>query len=288
MDGSQNAVVSYTYTDYGETAESQGGSFNNEIRFAGGVYDEITGLYYLNARFYDPAVGRFLNPDSYRGEPVDPQTLHLYVYCANNPVNLVDPTGYAAETVVDVVFLGISYAEFVAAPSVTTFIYLVWDGVATVTPFVPGSYVAKGAKVLSKAGIVDNIASHGLRNLVEKGFSNAAQSASNKSIRKTTNKAQYKKAVNTVKEINTGKWNKGSFNSALDSIKKHYEKHGKEVGAKSIEEYLRKAEEFAKTAKKGASKSKVPGKVDGVVRYKKNGKYIDLAPDGTIISFGKQ
>lgn len=37
---------------------------------------------------------------------------------------------------------------------------------------------------------------------------------------------------------------------------------------------------------KGATKSYINGMVDGVIRYKKNGKYIDLAPDGTIISFG--
>ncbi|WP_207657827.1 hypothetical protein, partial [Lachnotalea glycerini] len=86
----------------------------------------------------------------------------------------------------------------------------------------------------------------------------------------------------------TGKWNKGSFNSAEDSLTKHYKKHGAEVGASSKEQYLRKAEEFAKTAKKGSTKSNVSGEVEGVVRYKKNGKYIDLAPDGTIISFGKQ
>lgn len=162
VDGSQNAVVSYTYTDYGETTESQGSSFNNEIRFTGGVYDETTGLYYLNARFYDPAAGRFLNPDSYRGEPADPQTLHLYAYCANNPVNLIDPTGHAVETYLDFVFLGISYAEFVAAPSATTFAYVVWDGVATIMPFVPGSYIAKGAKILAKADLVDDALSAGI------------------------------------------------------------------------------------------------------------------------------
>lgn len=60
------------------------------------------------------------------------------------------------------------------------------------------------------------------------------------------------------------------------------------MGAKDPQQYLRKAEEFAKTAKKGSTKSPVSGAVEGVIRYKKNGKYIDLAPDGSIISFGKQ
>ncbi len=89
------------------------------------------------------------------------------------------------------------------------------------------------------------------------------------------------------KPLNTGKWNKGSFDNAEDSLLKHYAKHGAEVGATSPEQYLRKAEEFARTAKKGSSKSSVSGAVEGVTRYRKNGKYIDIAPDGSIISFGK-
>ncbi len=96
-------MVSYVYTDFGETTQS--GSVDNEIRFSGGVYDGESGLYYLNARFYDPASGRFLNPDSYRGEVNDPQSLHLYAYCANNPITNIDPTGHVWETVIDVAFL---------------------------------------------------------------------------------------------------------------------------------------------------------------------------------------
>ena len=89
-----------------------------------------------------------------------------------------------------------------------------------------------------------------------------------------------------VKEkTNVGSWNKGSFDSVQDSLARHFEKHGVEVGASNVEQYLRKAEHF-KINLKGASKRRVSGLVDNVVRYSKNGRYIDLAPDGTIISFG--
>ena len=57
---------------------------------------QTTGLYYLNARYYDPEEGRFLTEDTYRGENDQPDTQHLYVYCANNPVNYVDPSGHFA------------------------------------------------------------------------------------------------------------------------------------------------------------------------------------------------
>ena len=85
--------------------------------------------------------------------------------------------------------------------------------------------------------------------------------------------------------IDVSGWNKGSFNSVEESVARHYYKHAKEVGASSIEQYIRKAEGFMQNLK-GATKSYINGTVEGVIRYKKNGKYIDLAPDGTIISFG--
>ena len=90
------------------------------------------------------------------------------------------------------------------------------------------------------------------------------------------------------RDSETGNWNKGSFDSPEDSLDYHYGRHGDEVGATSRDQYLRKAEEFAKTAKKGSTKSRVDGAVEGTIRYKKNGKYIDIAPDGSIVSFGKQ
>ena len=93
---------------------------------------------------------------------------------------------------------------------------------------------------------------------------------------------------NSQENANSSEWNKGSFDSSQESLYYHFNKHGEEVGAKNTEQYLRKAEEFAKNAKKGSTKSRVRGEVEGVIRYKKNGKYIDIAPDGSIVLFGKQ
>ena len=70
-------------------------------------------------------------------------------------------------------------------------------------------------------------------------------------------------------KFDTGNWNKGSFDTAIESLNYHYYKHGAEVGATSCSHYLRKAEEFAKTAKKGSIKQEVIGNVEGTIRYKK-------------------
>lgn len=175
--------------------------------------DEETGLYYLNARFYDPSNGRFLNPDSYRGEAADPQTLHLYAYCANNPITRIDPTGHAAETVIDVMFLGMSINDFRKEQSLTNFAFVVWDGVATIMPLVPGSYAIKGAKILSKADIVDNLGKQGIK---IGSASEKAVKVSKKTVKTKTVKAGtgvYKKNLKNIKPL------KG-WNTMEDLIKK--------------------------------------------------------------------
>ncbi|MEG0857088.1 MAG: RHS repeat-associated core domain-containing protein, partial [Terrisporobacter sp.] len=86
--------VAYNYDDFGVTTTIGDKSFFNEFCYTGGIYDVSTGLYYLNARYYDPNNGRFITMDTYRGEINKPNTLHLYVYCANNSINYVDPSGH--------------------------------------------------------------------------------------------------------------------------------------------------------------------------------------------------
>uniref|UniRef100_UPI003563A018 hemagglutinin repeat-containing protein n=2 Tax=Fusobacterium TaxID=848 RepID=UPI003563A018 len=83
------------------------------------------------------------------------------------------------------------------------------------------------------------------------------------------------------------KWGGGSFDDVDDSIEHHYKKHGEEVGASDLRQYLRKAKEFARNLKRARIVGRVKGKTPGVIRYEKMGKYIDLAPNGDIISFGE-
>ena len=65
------------------------------FRYRGYYYDSETGFYYLNTRYYDPAICRFINADdiSYLGANGDLQAYNLYAYCSNNPVMHIDPTG---------------------------------------------------------------------------------------------------------------------------------------------------------------------------------------------------
>lgn len=82
-------------------------------------------------------------------------------------------------------------------------------------------------------------------------------------------------------------WHKGSFDSAQGSAEYHFAKHGAEVGAEDVQQYLRKALGKSQSLR-GAKSWFVDGAVDSAKRYVKSGKYIDLSPDGLIISFGRQ
>ena len=93
---SGNVVVEYVYDAWGNIVYQTSSELAkiNPYRYRGYRYDEETGWYYLNSRYYNPEIGRFINADdvSYL-EPGSLNGLNLYTYCENNPVMMVDPDG---------------------------------------------------------------------------------------------------------------------------------------------------------------------------------------------------
>ena len=89
-----NAVVaSYTYDAFGNLT-SQIGESDNPFLYCGEYFDAETQTYYLRARYYNPANGRFTQQDAWAlMDASDPLSLNLYAYCCNNPVMYVDLTG---------------------------------------------------------------------------------------------------------------------------------------------------------------------------------------------------
>ena len=82
-------------------------------------------------------------------------------------------------------------------------------------------------------------------------------------------------------------WNQaGSWGE--NSLAKHFEKHGASVGAVDEAQYLRKAQGFSQNLKGAEGGKLIDGTVEGTVRWYKGDKYIDIAPDNTIVSFGKR
>ncbi|AOT68322.1 RHS repeat domain-containing protein [Geosporobacter ferrireducens] len=96
VDENGNIVNRYTYDEWGNLLASDE-TIENPIRYAGEYYDEETGLYYLRARYYDPTIGRFISKDSYEGAVTNPLSMNQYIYCMNNPLVYVDPSGNIPE-----------------------------------------------------------------------------------------------------------------------------------------------------------------------------------------------
>ena len=65
----------------------------NPFRYRGYYYDEETGFYYLNSRYYDQRTCRFINADGYVSTGQGILGTNMFAYCENNPVNRVDPSG---------------------------------------------------------------------------------------------------------------------------------------------------------------------------------------------------
>jgi RHS repeat-associated protein len=82
---------SMTFYPFGDCRFSQG-TLGTDKKFTGQQLDG-TGLYYYNARYYDPTVGRFISADTVGIKQNNPQTLNRYTYCFNNPLTFNDPTG---------------------------------------------------------------------------------------------------------------------------------------------------------------------------------------------------
>ncbi len=98
LNSAGTAVVTYTYDAWGKILSISGNmkgtlGIQNPLLYRGYVYDFDTGLYYLQSRYYDPGVGRFINADAFATTGQGFVGNNMFAYCGNNPVNKVDPTG---------------------------------------------------------------------------------------------------------------------------------------------------------------------------------------------------
>lgn len=297
-DSSGNTQLNkYTYDLWGNPLTTSE-TVENPFLYSGEYWDKSTSLQYLRARWYDPSVGRFINEDTYEGDTTNPLSLNLYTYVENNPLTNSDPTGHYCESTVDGVFYSHSGdCKGTKNGDVQTNVHHVDDDIYNESKSAGNSNSGKTVVQLEQEATE------------EKAYQQQKQEATQKKVDDLYNNTPRQNKVEALETMlsmgfmprnaeayqilradlqdsDLSTWNKGSFDNEEGSLIQHFIKHGGDVDAKSPSQYLRKAQEFART-RKGSTSSPVDGAVEGVIRYRKNGKYVDIAPDGTIVSFGK-
>ena len=108
IDSNNNIVVQYYYEGYGsilnivDTSNINLGTIN-PFRYKSYYYDNETGWYYLNSRYYDPIIKRFITPDDINnvGSKASVLSYNLYAYCMNSPISLADYDGKDAKLIVE-------------------------------------------------------------------------------------------------------------------------------------------------------------------------------------------
>ena len=145
------------YEPFGTTYVDEGTTDTN-YRFTGKELIDETGLYDYGSRFYDPKLGRFIQPDTIVTNPSDPQDLNRYTYAGNNPLKYTDPSGHfkfkdffkkIVSTIIGVV-VGVTTGQPWLGAAVSTAVSTAMEGgniaaaaVGTVTGYFGGGVIGK-------------------------------------------------------------------------------------------------------------------------------------------------
>ncbi len=92
VDSAGTVTDTYRYAAFGDIYAQTGSTLNNYL-YTGQQHDNLTGLYSLRARYYEPRLGRFISRDPYPVNYRNPIEYNRYVYGANSPVRYSDPSG---------------------------------------------------------------------------------------------------------------------------------------------------------------------------------------------------
>ena len=107
-----HVVAHYTYDAWGNVSSSGRLAEINPLRYRGYYYDNETGFYYLQSRYYDPANRRFINADGLISSNWSFSGLNMFAYCENDPVGRSDPSGIEKRERVSFTSSGKQYSQF--------------------------------------------------------------------------------------------------------------------------------------------------------------------------------
>ena len=153
--GTGQLVATYKYDTWGNCTVDELSGYAigdlNPFRYRGYFWDEESGMYYLNSRYYSSEFGRFISADS----QVNSDILggNLFAYCSNNPVNRTDDQGTFWDTFLDVASTAYSLWNVIKNPKEpSNWVALATDVVCLAIPCVTGGgTIVRAAKYADEA-----------------------------------------------------------------------------------------------------------------------------------------
>ena len=153
LNAQTNAIVAtYLCNAWGEVLSATGSMANvNPLRYRGYYFDQALGMYYLNSRFYDPAIGRFINADATWVLGVEQGNLlefNLFTYCLNNPVNGTDSEGYFKNFIIGAIVGGVVGAVMEVGRQV------IFEGARSLADLDVGAIIIEGASGMATGALM--------------------------------------------------------------------------------------------------------------------------------------
>ncbi len=247
-----NCVAKYKYDAWGNcTVYDQNDEVNTSIDFIGNInpfryrgyyWCEELQMYYLQTRWYDPTIGRFISPDSY--EYLAPETfggLNLYAYCLNNPIMYTDPTGHAPKWLqglaIGLTILGVALVAgaitVLTAGTGWAFMATTMAGAALHSAAI-GTLIGAGVGIVGGAivgGALTDWSVEGV--LTGAGIGFGALAFAGALIGAAVGSIQYTSAAN-------------SWYGGKEEMIKHFNKHGVNMGYKNVIQYTKGAKNVIK------------------------------------------
>jgi RHS repeat-associated protein len=248
-------------------------------RYTGKERDAESGLDNFGARYYASNMGRFMGPDfNDSPDPVpyadftNPQSLNLYSYAYNNPLTNMDADGHVGTSDTCDTNIFCKLGSFVKS--------LFSGGGANSGQEAEGAFNQIGNTFQAGGNFLDRELNNGRNQQPLTPIVGASQQ------RGAALAAMGMFFIPGPDEAEgaslASKWGPGTFDNLETSLSYHFEKHGSEVGASDLLQYLRKADQFAANLER-SKKIPLP---DGATRYIKGGRYIIKNIEGKILSFG--
>jgi RHS repeat-associated protein len=162
VDINNNIIVEYFYDAYGNVLDISGshkttlGEYNS-MRYRSYYYDIESSLYYLQSRYYNPEIGRFISSDGLLGQLGNVQSHNMYAYCANNPVMYSDISGYAPKWIDTLAWIGVGLVVAAAVVLTAGAVGFVIGGTLGAIAYGASFGIAIGAVIGTSIGVAGGI-----------------------------------------------------------------------------------------------------------------------------------